>query len=308
MHHPMLGMLMVDVAQVGLKPEQQAVVDSIHEDLEKQAAALKEPHAQLSNDLAEGAAAGKLDKAKIDADTKKLVQAGDASAKSVQDAANKLHQTLDANQRKKLVELVRARGEEMLAHGMGPMHGHGPGEPALGAKGAPPGPKNEPAAPVATPHSPATSSAQKPDSAPAQKGPGGPGGPHHGPGGPGMSHPGMHPEWAIDKLGESLGLTQEQRDKLKAKMDVQMKSHMGAMKAEHAAMQKRMKAIADAFESEKFDAKKAGLGEKHGDMMKNMLKARVEFVEMVLSVLTPEQRAKFAEHIKQHAEMGKEPQ
>ena len=286
MHHPALAMLMADSSQVGLSAEQQKVVDAIEADLEKQADALKEPHAQLITDFADGVTAGKLDRKKIDADSKKLMQAGDATVKSVQDAANKLHQTLDAAQRKKLSELLLAKAEEMHGHGMGPMHGHGPGgETDKGSKseqGAPPAPtKAEPGA--------------------------GPKGPdehaeHHGADKHEMGHhPGMNPQAALEKLSELLGLTQEQRDKLKTKMEAMSKSQAGSMKAEHEAMQKHVKAIAEAFATDKFDAKKAGLGEKHGDMMKSMVKSRLEFIEAILSVLTPEQRTKFAEHIRQQA-------
>jgi hypothetical protein len=37
------------------------------------------------------------------------------------------------------------------------------------------------------------------------------------------------------------------------------------------------------------------------DMIKAMAKSRVDFVQTVLGVLTPEQRAKFAEHVRAHA-------
>jgi Spy/CpxP family protein refolding chaperone len=282
MHHPALGMLMAESSEVGLTAEQQKVVDAIEADLEKQADALKEPHTQLNTDLADGVAAGKLDKKKIDADSKKLALAGDATVKAVQDAANKLHQTLDATQRKKLSELLVAKADEMHEH-MGPMHGPGPGpkgEPGKGPQGPqgapPPPPKGELGA--------------------------GPKGPdeharHHGQGKPEMGHPGMGP----DKLVEMLGLTQEQNDKLKTKLEALSKSQAGSMKTEHAAMQQQMKAIAEAFATDKFDAKKAGIGEKHGDMMKAMIKSRLDFIEAVLSVLTPEQRTKFAEHVRQQA-------
>ena len=296
MHHPALGMLMAESSQVGLSAEQQKVVDAIETDLEKQADALKEPHAQLINDLADGVTAGKLDKKKIDADSKKLMQAGDATVKTVQDAANKLHQTLDAAQRKKLSELLLAKVDEMHAHGMGPMHGHGPGgEPGKG-------PKGEPGAPPPPP---------KAEQGEVGKGPKGEPGAghkgldehagHHGPDRHEMGHPGMNPQAGLEKLSELLGLTQEQHDKLKTKIEAMSKSQTGSMKAEHEAMQKHMKAIAEAFATDKFDAKKAGLGEQHGDMMKSMVKSRMDFIEAILSVLTPEQRTKFAEHIRQQA-------
>src|ERR1700690_630945 len=59
--HPMIAMLVGELDQVGIKPEQKAAVDGIVADLEKLGDATKEARTQLSNDIAEGAAAGKLD-------------------------------------------------------------------------------------------------------------------------------------------------------------------------------------------------------------------------------------------------------
>ena len=49
-----------------------------------------------------------------------------------------------------------------------------------------------------------------------------------------------------------------------------------------------MKALGDAFEGDKFDAKKLGVGTHAPEMVKEMAKRRIEFVQTVLSVLTPE--------------------
>jgi Spy/CpxP family protein refolding chaperone len=235
MHHPVIGMLMANVAEV-IKPEQKATIDGIQADLEKLGDATKDARAQLDADIADGATAGKLDKAKIDADMKKLVQAADSTAAAAQEAVNKLHKTLDAAQRKKLVELLRAKGKEHEERMKSQMDEHEKGE--------------------------------------------------HG---------------RMDKIGEHLGLTPDQQKKLKTKLEASIKGDMGKMKEHHGGMQKHMKALGDAFESEKFDAKKAGVGEHMGDMAKMMANGKLHFVEAVLSVLTPEQRAKFAEHVKQHA-------
>lgn len=237
----MIAVLVADLAQVGIKPEQKPAIDAIEADLEKLGDATKEGRTQLANDIAEGAAAGKLDKAKIDADVKKLVQAADSTVASMQDAANKLHKTLDAAQRKKLVELIRSKGKEREEHMKGQMGEHEKGE--------------------------------------------------HG---------------RMDKMGEQLGLTPEQREKLKTKLEAGMKPEMAKMKEHHEGMQKRIKAMGDAFETEKFDAKKAGVGEHAGDMAKMMVNGRIHFVEAMLSVLTPEQRSKFAEHVRSHADEGDE--
>ncbi len=255
--HPMVAMLVGDLAQVGIKPEQKAAVDAILADLEKLGDAGKEARTQLSNDLAEGAAAGKLDKAKIDADTKKLTQAADASTATMQDDLNKLHKTLDAAQRKKLVELMRAKGKEHEEHMKAEMGEHDKG-----------------------PHGD------------HDKGPHG----DHGPMVPMDNHGPM------DKMGEQLGLTPDQKEKLKGKMEAGMKAEMAKMKEQHAGMEKRMKAVGDAFETDKFDAKKAGVGEKGGEMVKMMVGGKIRMVEAVLSVLTPEQRAKFAEHLRAHGD------
>jgi Spy/CpxP family protein refolding chaperone len=111
-------------------------------------------------------------------------------------------------------------------------------------------------------------------------------------------------ETHLKMLSESLGLTAEQVEKLKAKTRVVMKTQMATMKTNRGAMQKHMKAIGDAFETDKFDAKKVGVAEHASDMAKTMAKHRIAFVEAVLSVLTPEQRSKFAEQVRAHAEGG----
>lgn len=240
----MIGMLMLDAPELGLKPEQKTAVDAIKAELTKADDAPKADKDQLKADIAAGAAAGKLDKAKLDADTKKLIQASASTAAAIQEAVNKLHKTLDAEQRKKLVEHLRKQAEAMKEH----MGEHGPG------------------------------------------------------GGMGM----MGPHEGMQKLEEQLGLSAEQKEKLKTKLQAAMKAETDARKQHQDAMHKRMKAIADAFVGDKFDAKKAGVAEHMGDMVKMMTKNRIQFVEAVLSVLTPEQRAKFAEHVKQHSEPGED--
>ena len=242
--HPMVAMLMSELSEVGIKPEQKSAVDAIDADIEKLGDATKEGRMQLNNDLAEGAAAGKLDKAKVDADVKKLEKAADSTAAALQDAVNKLHKTLDPAQRKKLVELMRAKGKEHEEHMKAEMAEHGKGEHEKGEHGR------------------------------------------------------------MEKMGEELGLTPEQREKLKAKLEAGMKAEMGKMKEHHAGMEKHMKAVGDAFETDKFDAKKVGVGEHAGDMVKMMTSGKIHMVEAVLSVLTPEQRSKFAEHIRNHQEEG----
>jgi Spy/CpxP family protein refolding chaperone len=261
----MVGMLFMELSQVGLRPEQKMAIDAIDKDLEKLGEATKEQKALLVSDVTEGVAAGKLNKAKIDADVKKLAQAASSTAGSVQDAMTKLHKTLDAPQRKKLIELLQAKVKEHQEHALAM------GEHGMGPKGEHDGPKGEHGM--------------------------GPKGEHDGP--KGEHHMGGH--GPIEKLTEQLGLTPAQRDQLKTKLEATMKAGQADMKAHMTTMQKMMKTVGDAFESDKFDAKKVGVGEHGGEMAKLMATSKIRFVEAVLSVLTPEQRAKFAEHIRQHA-------
>jgi Spy/CpxP family protein refolding chaperone len=235
--HGMAALFVESLTKVDLRPDQKAAVDAAIADLEKQGEAHGDAGKQLAGDIADGIAAGKIDHKKTDADVKNLVSAIDASKAGVQDAVNKIHKALDADQRKKLVEAMRAKGEEM--RGKSEQEGED------------------------------------------------------------KAH-----EERLKMLSEGIGLTPEQTDKLKAKLKDVMKGHMATMKTNMGAMQKHMKAIGDAFETDKFDAKKAGVGEHAGDMAKAMAKHRVQVVEAVLAVITPEQRAKFAEHVRSHAEGG----
>jgi len=283
-HVPMVNLLYVELPQVGLTAEQKATVDAIGAELEKQAVAFDEPRKQLGSDVADGVKAGKLDKAKVDADVKKIEQAADATVGPVQDALNKLHKTLDPAQRKKLVELVRAKmtehsDHEMGGHAMGAHGEHGKGEHEKGEheKGA----KAE--------HE--KGEHEKGAKAEHEKG-------EHEKGADSEHEHGEHGR--IAKLTELLGLSPQQAEKLKAKLEADEKSEKAKMKEHMATMQKQMKAFCDAFESEKFDAKALGAGKHAGEMVKMMSTKRIRFVEAVLSLLTAEQYPKFADHIRQY--------
>jgi Spy/CpxP family protein refolding chaperone len=234
----MAALFVISLAKLEIKPDQKAAIDAAVADLEKLGAQHGDAGKQLVTDIADGVAAGKVDRAKTDADIKKLADAVSASKGGVQEAVNKLHKALTPEQRKKLVEEMRARGEEMRQK-----------------------------------------HAENPDEDPAH-------------------------EARMKMLSESLGLSAEQVEKIKTKTKVVLKAQMGTMKANMGTMQKHMKAIGDSFETDKFDAKKVGVGERASEMAKTMAKNRIAFVEAVLAVLTPEQRAKFAEHVRSHAEGG----
>jgi Spy/CpxP family protein refolding chaperone len=105
----------------------------------------------------------------------------------------------------------------------------------------------------------------------------------------------------FDKLADELALSPEQRTQLRQKLDAQMKKDETAAQSRKAAAEKQSQAIEDAFLGDKFDAKKAGLGKLAPDAAKAMVQGRVTFAELLLSVLTPEQRAKFGAHLRARA-------
>jgi Spy/CpxP family protein refolding chaperone len=257
----MAAMFLASLDSLELKPEQKTTVDGIESDLEKLGDASKDARAKLENDVADGVAAGKLDHKKSDADINALAAAAAATEPSIQDAMNRLYKALDPDQRKKLVEGMREKGKEMHEH-MAEHEGKGPGGHEHEHEGK------------------------------------GPGHEHEGMGE--HEHEGMG-EGPLMKLGDELALTQEQKDKLHVKLEAQMKANHAAMKSKREAGEKHLDAIGTAFEGDKFDAKKAGVGAQAPEMVKAMATQKVQFVETVLAVLTPDQRAKFAEHLKAHA-------
>jgi Spy/CpxP family protein refolding chaperone len=111
-------------------------------------------------------------------------------------------------------------------------------------------------------------------------------------------------EGPVAKLGEELSLTPEQKQKVATQLEALMKAQHMAMKDQMVAAEKQMAAVGAAFETDKFDAKKAGVGSQAPALVKTVATQGVDFVKAVLSVLTPEQRTKFVAHLQAHnAEM-----
>ena len=284
-HHAMLELFSVGLDSLTLTPEQKTTIDGIKADMAAHSEAPKAGREKLEADVADGVAAGKIDHAKTDADIKAMSAAVVATQPAMQADMDRLYKALTPEQRKQLIVTMREKGKEMhegMEHG-GPGHEH-EHEHEHGGPGGHEGPGHE-----------------------AHGGPPGPGGPggheHEGPGhehgGPG--HEGFGPDGVLNKLTEDLGLTPEQKEKLRVKIVAQMDATHAAMKQKMVAVMKHMDAVGTAFEGDKFDAKKAGVGSDAPDMLKSIATAKVQFVETVLSVLTPEQRPKLVAHLKAHA-------
>jgi Spy/CpxP family protein refolding chaperone len=99
---------------------------------------------------------------------------------------------------------------------------------------------------------------------------------------------------------QDLALTPEQSEKIRTKLEAEMKAQKAAMQGQMAALAKQMTAIGKAFVGDKFDAKKVGVGQQAPAMAKRMAESGIKFAEIVLAALTPEQRTKFAEHVREH--------
>lgn len=99
---------------------------------------------------------------------------------------------------------------------------------------------------------------------------------------------------------EDLELTQEQKDSIKAKLEAKRptEAEREAMKKQHEAMKKNMDEKLQSFIADTFDAK-AFLTPPAGATPPKMKNHHLEFLDVVVSVLTPAQREKLAAKIEQ---------
>jgi Spy/CpxP family protein refolding chaperone len=101
-------------------------------------------------------------------------------------------------------------------------------------------------------------------------------------------------------LVRQLGITKEQAEKIKADFHERMKS--SPQDHAHKEVQDHLQAFATAFKSETFNAKSlSGAKAANGHMARWGATRRERFLEAAAPVLTPEQRAKLAQMIRDHA-------
>lgn len=120
--------------------------------------------------------------------------------------------------------------------------------------------------------------------------------------------PGAMMKQRFQHFAKELQLTQDQmhaiRDKMQAKMGSSEQKEAHRKRAEE--MREHMKAVGDAFMTDKFDAKALDVGKNAADMTRLGTKGIIDFIDTVQTVLTPEQRARFAQIIRErgHAPEG----
>jgi Spy/CpxP family protein refolding chaperone len=104
----------------------------------------------------------------------------------------------------------------------------------------------------------------------------------------------------LEELTRELSLTPDQVDKIKASFMAQMKA--GPQTDDHKEVQGHMQAFATAFKADTFDAKTLGTENGANTHMATWGATRMaRFFEAVAPVLTPDQRTKLAQEIREHA-------
>jgi Spy/CpxP family protein refolding chaperone len=108
-------------------------------------------------------------------------------------------------------------------------------------------------------------------------------------------------EERLKALEQDLALTPDQVQKLHEKLDPQLKAQGAAVQEKLSALATQMNLLAEAFASDKFDAKQVGVGAYAPDLVVAIGKNRLEYVKTLLPVLTPAQGALFAKRLRAHA-------
>ena len=130
-HRPLFRMVRESLAEIDLRADQAEAVQRIGADVDASTQAMRDARRDLALAVADGVEAGVLDEADINAKSAALTAAVNAGKPALQEALNRLHATLDAAQRRALVDKVRGKLEMAHAgdgeHHRGPHRGfHGP--------------------------------------------------------------------------------------------------------------------------------------------------------------------------------------
>jgi Spy/CpxP family protein refolding chaperone len=105
----------------------------------------------------------------------------------------------------------------------------------------------------------------------------------------------------VEKLQKEIGLTDEQMGQIRDTIKAQMKQHRNELRGKMGKMRGELKAAAEAFVSDSFDAAKIPLLAQGHQMMGNHMDKMIAVGKQVLPILTPEQREKLATLLEQRA-------
>jgi Spy/CpxP family protein refolding chaperone len=225
-------MLGASLAEIDLRAEQRTAIESIRTDLRAKMQPVRTVRKQLAGTLADGVAAGAIDHAKLDPQIEALARAMEASKPAIQESMNRLHASLDPQQRRHLVESMKAKASAWR---------------------------------------------------------------EGGPEGGGRAH--MRERFR--KMADELGLSHEQRGQIRTRArDQMLGADMRKAREGHPGRAQHMRAVGEAFASERFDARTLDVGKNGSDLVRMLSNGVVRFVEVALPVLTPEQRARFAQMVR----------
>jgi Spy/CpxP family protein refolding chaperone len=234
-HHGGVTMLLaLSLDNLGLPPEQQAVVAKIQADLFAGMEPARVGARDVLTALADGMAAGTIDEARVNAAITEIERASGLVHEATVDALNRLHAALTPPQRAALVDKMEAHWAVFRQANAGDEQG---------AKDRTSG--------------------------------------------------------HLAELTADLGLSADQGSQIAASFQARMRAAPGAMDA--AAMDAHMQRFA-AFRSDTFDAKTlTGGGAVNANLAARGAARMARFYEAAAPVLTPEQRAKLALSLREHA-------
>lgn len=110
-----------------------------------------------------------------------------------------------------------------------------------------------------------------------------------------------HRHHKMKKIAKKLGLSEDQLDRLKEVMMSSFKGHRSEMKGHHKQHREQLRAAAEAFKSESFDAGSFQIFEGPMARFQPHLQRFTAIAGKVLPLLTPAQREKLAELIEKRA-------
>lgn len=98
----------------------------------------------------------------------------------------------------------------------------------------------------------------------------------------------------LREIAEELELSDDQRERIQDAVKAEFWAKRDEHKARFSGMRERLHAAAEAFESDRFDARTFELGKHAPEMAKTFSQGMVRVVELAMPVLTPAQRGKLA--------------
>lgn len=111
----------------------------------------------------------------------------------------------------------------------------------------------------------------------------------------------------MQKMAAELGLTDAQRQTIRANLKAERTANEGAGRAAHAEGKERMQALATAFVADKFDAASLNVGAQQG-MAAHFSERMTRFLEAAVPVLTAEQRETLASKIASRTQVVDQPE